>query len=840
MLKRKAVTLVELMIAVAIMSIGILGMVGAFKFFNVGIQSSKTRSLANNIAQERIEFLKNKSYYRVLVTTETVSPADANFSPAMVYDAYPNGSEVVNVGGIDFQRRVLIQKVNEDPSSGGLTPVSWTAADTGLKEIIVYVVWLERGEWRKLEVRNLRENPQRVNQSATVSGHAHDESTTLDLEDVVVRAQESPSQYGTTNSDGDYSFTIEPGTYTLLATKDGYFPRTLPSFGVVSGGSANNQNFGLVRMSSGSITGNVWMRDHLVISQIVGSSLTAYGSAEWVEVYNPTTWTWTMATGLGSDGGTGTNRKVIVMYTEAGVPPIETFPNIDYRATAVSPGAYFLFANTGTITAAGVTKAADAVYSTDWDFSDMDDMILTGTPSPAGHVIMGDVTIMQEYDLVGWNATDNGTSAKKNAGNYEGAAIVQTIGFQEGEEYVRKTVSGASAAWYGRCYDSGNNDYDMMDNVPIAHWPHNRYDSDPCISGTPAAGGIVFADDSLSSPATVASDGSFNLTNVSTGAWTVYASSGVTFSSVPCAGGASNGFVSSVGAISIASSTIYGYVTGRVANVGGTPLAGIKMYSPGSQQVATNSAGRYTLPVEAGIVTVTANYQTQTPSYVELSSMSVVVDLGQVVKDVDFSLYYGGKISGKVTTNGVDPLPNIPVVALKAGVEQGNGISDANGDFLISGASISTGTYVVSPQLEAGESASPSSSTVLVTAGATAYSANYVVSGAFGYVNGTVRTGSSAGPEITTGVLIYVTTATLAADAYPPDITSGLRSGTGVYYAVSSNARGAYSIPVKGGYTYNVYAWYTTWNNGTPYTVRKDATGVSVTPAQTVTRDFFW
>lgn len=839
MLKRKAVTLVELMIAVAIMSIGILGMVGAFKFFNVGIQSAKTKSLANNIAQERIEYLKNRSYYRVLVTTQTASPADTNFTPAMVYDAYPNGQEIVNVGGIDFIRRVYIRKVNEDPDTGDLEYLSWNAPDTGLKEIKVSVVWLERGEWRKLEVRNLRENPERVNQSASVSGQVSDASTTLDLEDVVVRAQESPSQYGITDSDGEYSFTIEPGTYTLLATKEGYFPKTLPSFGVVSAGTAGNKDFAMVPMSSGSVTGTVWLRDHLVISQIVGSCVTPSGySQEWVEVYNPTTWTWTMATGLGTSGGTGANQKVIVMYSEAGGS--EIFPKIDYRATDVSPHAYFLFANTGTITAAGVTKDADAVYGTDWDFSGMDDMILTGSPSSAGHVIVGDVTVMQEYDVVGWNATDNGVAAKKNAGNFEGSAIVQTIGFQEGEEYVRKTVSGNSAAWYGRCYDSGNNDYDMMDNVPISHWPHNRYDTDPCISGTPAAGGIVFADDSLSSPATIAADGSFNLPNVSTGAWTVYASSGVTFSSVPCAGGASNGFVSALGDIVISSGTVYGYVTGLVASVGGTPLSNIKMFSPGNQQVATNASGRYTLPVEAGIVTVTANYQTQTPSYVEISSMDVSVAVGEVVKDVDFSLYYGGKISGKVTTNGVDPLPGIPVVAIKDGVEQGNGISDAGGDFLISGASISTGTYVVSPQLEAGESATPSSSTVIVTAGATAYSANYVVSGAFGYVTGTVRAGSSSGPEITTGVLIYVTTTTLAANAYPPDITAALRSGTGVYYAASSNARGAYNIPVKGGYAYNVYAWYTVWNNGSPSVSRKDAAGVSVTPAQTVTQDFFW
>ena len=95
------------------MSIGILGMVGAFKYLNIGIQSAKTRSLANNIAQERIEFIKNKSYYRVLVTTATLT--DSNFDPPMVYDQAPNGSETVNVGGINFTRRVYVRKVNEKP-----------------------------------------------------------------------------------------------------------------------------------------------------------------------------------------------------------------------------------------------------------------------------------------------------------------------------------------------------------------------------------------------------------------------------------------------------------------------------------------------------------------------------------------------------------------------------------------------------------------------------------------------------------------------------------------------------------------------------------------------------
>lgn len=826
---RPGITLVELMVAMVIMSVGVLGMVGAFKYFNVGIQSAKTRSLANNIAQERVEYLKNRSYYRVLVTTQTV-PADTNFTPAMVYDHAPNGEEVVNVGGINFTRRVLIRKVNEAPG-GGLNYLNWNDPDTGLKEILVYVVWFERGEWRKLEVRNLRENPARINKTSTIKGKVEDASG--DLEGVVVRAQERPSMYGETNASGEYSFSIEAGSYTLLAVKDGWFPGTLPQFSLAAGETSPDMDFLLTRMSSGTVTGKLYVTDHLVISQVVGSSLSVSGQyQEWVEVYNPTTWTWTMASGLGS----GANEIIHFGYKEAA--ETEKIPNIDYRSVSLAPNSYFLFANTGTVTAAGVTLAADAVYDTDSDFNTADDVIQTGSPSSAGYVILGSEAASLELDKVGWDATNNGVGTKKLAESYEGDAIEQSIGFEPGEAYTRKTTSSGVAAGQGRCYDSNDNNEDFSGARPFSSVPHNSAQYEACNSGTPAAGALVFADDGLSTPASADLSGSFNLTNVSTGSWTVYASTGLSFSSVTANCGTSNGFVVSVGDIRLSTETSYGYVTGRVVNTAGAALAGIKMFSAGSDQVNTNSSGRYTLPVATGVITVVANYQSQSPSYVELSSMGVSVELGEVAQDVDFTLYYGGRIRGRVTTNGVDALPGIPVVGIKDDVEQGNGISDDEGYFTISGSGISTGTYVVVPQLETGEAATPSSTTVTVAAGATAFSSTFSVTGAFGYVTGSVTNG--AGRPITTGVLVYVTTATLTAGSYPPDITPALRAGTGVYYAASSSALGTYNIPVKGGYTYNVYAWYTTWSGSTPNTVPKQSLGVAVTPGQTVVRDFSW
>lgn len=819
-LSRPGVTLVELMVAMTIMSVGVLGMVGAFKYFNVGIQSAKTRSLANNIAQERVEYLKNRSYYRVLVTTQTV-PADTNFTPPMVYDHAPNGEEVVNVGGINFTRRVLIRKVNEAPG-GGLIYLNWSDPDTGLKEIKVIVAWYERGEWRKLEVTNLRENPARINKTSVIKGYVKD-PLNVPVEGVVVRAQERPSMYGETNAAGYYNFSIEGGSYTLLAVKDGWFPGTLPQFSLAPGATSPDKNFTLTQKSSGTVTGNLYVSDHLVLTQVVGSSVDSSGwDQEWVELYNPTTWTWTMATGL--------NSGIIGVGYQLRNQALQVI-GLEYRTLSVDPGKYYLVANTGTIRAAGVTAAADAVYLPSTANYPNIIKIDTDPGNDAATIGVGRLSPVAAIDVLGWKTNGNFAGG-------EGTPLNENIGLQRNEQYVRKSRPSGTVSGEGRAYDSNDNISDFLVHSPIIHAPKNSSVSEPPVTGTPAAGAMVFADDGLSTPVIADSSGGFNLTNVSTGAWTVYASTGLSFSSVTVNGGTSNGFVVNTGGIRLSTETIYGYVTGRVADTAGAALPGIKMFSAGSEQVNTNSSGRYTLPVATGVITVAANYQSQSPSYVELSSMGISVALGEVSQGVDFTLYYGGRISGRVTTNGVDPLPGIPVVGIKDDVEQGNGISDDEGYFTISGSGISTGTYVVVPQLETGEAASPSSTTVTVAAGATAFSSTFSVTGAFGYVTGSVANG--AGRPITTGVLVYVTTATLGAGSYPPDITPVLRSGTGVYYAGSTSALGKYNIPVKGGYTYNVYAWYTIWSGSTPNTVPKQALGVAVTPGQTVVRDFTW
>ena len=107
-----------------------------------------------------------------------------------------------------------------------------------------------------------------------------------------------------------------------------------------------------------------------------------------------------------------------------------------------------------------------------------------------------------------------------------------------------------------------------------------------------------------------------------------------------------------------------------------------------------------------------------------------------------------------------------------------------------------------------------------------------------GYIKGDV---TADGEVIDTGVLIYASTSTIASN--PPILNSVLRSGSVIYYAASSNFDGTYNLPVRGGYTYNIYAWYTTWSGDTPTTDRDEHEGVdaiSVAAGETVERDFSW
>lgn len=841
---RAGVTLTELMVALTVLTVGVIGSMGAFKYINKAMTQSRMKTIATNLAQEKMEVLRNKPYFQLLVTT---APAvTSGYSPNFSYDTGNYPPQVITLWGMPALTRMV--NVDYITLSGSVaTPLSYNDNDPGMKRITVSVIWRDGDAPKKVQIDSYYENPTAAVLSAGFNGTVTNISGGAAVPDALVQVIGAPKWRGYSNAaTGAYSFQVAPGTYTLVCSTQGYFSETSAQF-YVGAGSYVTKHFSLYKMGTGSFSGSAYLRNHLVISQVVGSSVNNSGNyQEWVEVYNPTTWTWTMAGGLGTGGDTGSNAVVAINFKEEG--EVEIFPRINYRTLDLAPDKYFLFANTGTVTAAGVTRAADAVYGDDWDFSDMDDVITTGSPSAAGRLILGNALTMTEYDVLGWNATSNGNLTKKTASRYEGVAIAQATGFEPGEGYTRETAAGAVTSGQGRCYDSHNNNNDFNVSNPVAHAPRNTSVSEPCLTGTPAAGAVVDANDGLSSPTLVAADGSFLLTGVATGAvhnapstWEVLATSYTVINSsagLTLAPAQSKNIGTIVLSTAIEGGIAMGYVygSGPAHNV---RLPSIKVGN-GATVVTTNSQGFYRLFLGTGTVVITANFAQENGSY-QTSDAEVTVLEGAVTNVPDFHLAQGGIISGYVTS-GTGALPNVVVQATNGGPVYED-TSDSTGHYYISAAT-SAISYTVTPVLDALQSytslpANPLTA-VLSAPGTDVFAGTITVVGALGTITGTVIASSAS---ITTGVLVVAST--VAVSNPLPAITAVSAPAGAVVYSVSSQADGTYTLDVRSSTStaYYMRAFYPVVNAHTgavDYTTREFSSVWVSTAGATVTRNFTW
>ena len=108
----------------------------------------------------------------------------------------------------------------------------------------------------------------------------------------------------------------------------------------------------------------------------------------------------------------------------------------------------------------------------------------------------------------------------------------ESLGLQVEERYFRKASPLGADASFGPAYDSGDNVVDWNQENPLTAAPRNTASGTlPIISGVPAAGAVVSADDGLSSPVVAAAAGpppsaSFSVTSIATGTWAVRATSG--------------------------------------------------------------------------------------------------------------------------------------------------------------------------------------------------------------------------------------------------------------------------------------------------------------------------
>lgn len=870
-----------------VFTIGFASIGAIFTSLARSILVSKTKTLATNLAQEKIESLKDLSYYRLLVTTATTT--DANF-PGMVYDQgttvsyYPE--ENLNVGGLKFKRRVLVEYV--ELVGNDLVGQSWTANDTGLKRVLVYVVWEESNEWKKVELANLHNNPNRAELNYSFTGTVTSATTTNALANVLVDTQQNPSYFARTDSAGVYSFKVSPGTYSLRASLPGYFTQVSSNF-VVSAGQTGSvtRDFALTLMAQGQATGYAYLQNHLVIASIV----TSYDNGgnigqESVELYNPTT-SQILIASRSTPGGSfdiffvtvtwidnnnaepagGNNSKYLLGKPGVSGSVFTAFRSssaywtIDTPTISIPSQSFFLISNYSTMSVEGVSVIADAYYTgTQANNSQMDDANAGGIRvAGLGGYSFNSRTDWQ--DGVGWLGGGSPSLAYES-GPYTinpGAGDVLYRGPPSGYPDTPSRTDSPPAA---HCYDTDNSQPvtsdGNWDEISIAAAialstntrPRNADLPMPPGPCTPAVGASISANDGLSSVAYVQSYGSFTLVGMATGAWTVTLSSGdytrdistVTITPAISAGIPNNSTdprsqFSNFPAIALTTASVYGYISGQVKDTSNNGLSGVTV-SEVSASALTDSSGRYRLSVipSGSPASVSASKTGYATEIVD----NIGVSLGVNVSTINFILVSAGSIKGFITTNGTAALPGVPVVAtdLSSTTIVGSAITDVNGSFTIP--SVATGTYRVTPQLEVGETSSPENTIVTVVSNSTGtWSSTFTVTNAFGEIKGTVGVGSSTSP-ITTGVLLIASTAAITTEN-PPVFNSTLRSGTNIYYAGSSDAGGSYVLSLRGNATYYLYGWYpTTLSVSASSSSKKGAGTIFVGPGASETKDINW
>jgi hypothetical protein len=137
---------------------------------------------------------------------------------------YPPTDSVIN--GIPFTTYTIVERMKKKADET-LEMKAWSSGDTGLKQISLAIVWKERGEWRKIQLTNLLENPDRKQADGDFVGRVTDTATTLPLQDVMVDIAENSSLNAVTEASGDYRLGAQQGTYTLRVSKKGYFTKTI-------------------------------------------------------------------------------------------------------------------------------------------------------------------------------------------------------------------------------------------------------------------------------------------------------------------------------------------------------------------------------------------------------------------------------------------------------------------------------------------------------------------------------------------------------------------------------------------------------------------------------------
>ncbi|MBI5245918.1 MAG: carboxypeptidase regulatory-like domain-containing protein [Elusimicrobia bacterium] len=829
------------MVTVVILSVVGLGVAGAFSFVARGVQTFRAKTLAANLCQEQIESLKDKSYYQVIPTVSVLY--ESNFGTTVPYDDDFYAPETIAIGNGVFTRYTYVERVIVSGSS--VTSVPYDSLDTGMKRLTVNTVWKTGSNWYKSSLTNLLANSEQAS-SGGFQGTVTD-SGGVAVPDADVFTQGDAYYHDYTDSLGKYAFTVSPGSYTLVATAAGYFQGT-SAVNSVTAGNVPTVNLTLTSMSSGTITGTVYLSDRPLISQVVSETNTVCGdganhNVEYIELFNPTTY----PINVSQTGPLSQNLKINYYDENAVSNKTDAQFNFTYVSTYIPPGRYYLISNATYFTVLGAARTADAYYGTLYS-----NYIRKDKAGALEIVRASDSAIL---DTVGWD--DNNNTAPR----YETAsqALVASDGIGIANQLVRYSTPTAANDTYGKSFDSDDNSKDF--NFTTLTYPPRSTSAaaQTSLAGRPAYGALITANDGLSTSTSAyrkvvggIAYATFTLTGVATGQWTVQIASASSSLTITTVSVPSSGWVAvapgsattpawplaNYAVANLTETATTGIVSGYVRTPTGTGISGITVLVEPSGSATTNSNGYYAAPVPAGSYSITANSGMTNPNYGSSSLAAVSVAVGQFVAGNDMVLSGAGRANGYVCNSNVaNPYPAVSIAAFDSSSNlRAQTVSGTDGRFTLT--NLSTGTYTVQAILDEAQSASTGSFTATIVSGSNVFVGTFTISGAYGVISGSVTV---SGARITTGVLVVATTTTIAG-SLPPTISTATASSV-PYYMASSLSDGSYRVQVRtstASANFNLYGWYTTYSGTTPNPVKVTVTGVNVTGGATTSRSLAW
>lgn len=796
------ISLVELMIAVAVLSTVSLATALAYNKAMQALVLSKSRGIAARLAQDKFETLSGLSYPLLMVTSQT--DLDIN-PPAVDQTNYP--PETINMAGKTFTRMTIVSRVYRD-SAGNIVVLSPNSADTGLKQLKVLLQYQQGSAVETKTYALLVSDPKVTPLNATVYGVVLDTGGAA-ISGAKVFVTQNQNWTALASSTGYYQIPMDTQTYTLTATKAGYWDRTSAS---VTPLGATQLNWQLQPKLTGAVAGLVTARPpSLRISGVFAGSALAPNS-HFLELYNPTTAPFLVTDGLAA------KIRIKRVPSDNSVNNV-TFSWGDLNPHSVPAQGYYLIA-TASPTINGV--APDALF--------------TAPTNPFSDLTQAGVAVQDAFgvgmDTVGWtNATGNPgpSNGVETSGAYTGGSNWGANGI-----LLRLSKPPSSVTLgMGNSYDSNRNAVDIVlqASVPAGYPRNSTSGASPASYGVPAAGAAALATDGYSAATTASSTGYYLLNAVTTGTWSV-AGFWTSYSSrTPSSVAVNTGATTSLDLLLEPTAAGQGGVAGRVVRSDTlAALPGITV-SAGTSQTLTDAAGNYVLSLTSGSYTILANDGFGNISYNMLTT-TAAVPAGAMTTGVNFNLVPSGVVAGRVTTNGVDAYPNFPVHAVYQGLEAATAVTDSLGNYSLYG--VPTGAETVEPVLDPlSQTAAPASVALSVVQGNTHTGNDFAINSSLGKISGTVTQGST---PISNGVLIVASTTSLAA---LPLVDSSFRNGSTVLYSSISDTSGRYSLTVVRNSTYTVYAYFPSLV-GSNATATAQLTAASVFVSSSTQRNFQW